>query len=83
MWNNESQVSKWDEENLMRRKVGGGGPGGLIRGQLGLTRAGSPASHPGDAAGVEESRHRAAAVFSGGILETRPHRDMIWGLEGA
>ena len=72
MYNNESQVSKWDEENLMRRKVGGGGPGGLIGGQPGLTRAGSPASHPGDAAGVEESRHRAAAVFLGAFWRPDP-----------
>ena len=73
MWNNESQVSKWDEGNLMRRKVGGwGGPWGLIRGQPGLTRAGSPASHPGDAAGVEESRHRASAAFLGAFWRPDP-----------
>lgn len=34
-------------------------------GQPGLTRAGSPAIHPGGAAGDGESPHRAAAVFLG------------------
>lgn len=49
----------------MKGKVGEEGPGGLTWGQQGLTRAVSPASHPGDAAGVGESRRRAAAVFLG------------------
>lgn len=57
---------------------------GTSREQPGLTRAGSPASHPEDAAGVGESRHRAAALFLGASWRPDPTETLsgTWRLPG-